>query len=72
MSVCSSVLCILVVGYKNVCLYVRLYVCIVYTYLCQVTKNAGVTSTEPCPRYAHMLVYDNVKKIHYMFGGKKW
>ncbi|KAG8180418.1 hypothetical protein JTE90_022767 [Oedothorax gibbosus] len=24
---------------------------------------------EPCPRFAHQLVYDHVKKIHYLFGG---
>ncbi|CAG0889290.1 unnamed protein product [Darwinula stevensoni] len=24
---------------------------------------------EPCPRYAHQLVYDEVHKIHYLFGG---
>ncbi|XP_018018491.1 muskelin [Hyalella azteca] len=24
---------------------------------------------EPCPRFAHQLVYDHVNKIHYMFGG---
>ncbi|RWS09436.1 muskelin-like protein [Dinothrombium tinctorium] len=25
--------------------------------------------SEPCPRFAHQLVYDNIKKIHYLFGG---
>ncbi|XP_037789855.1 muskelin-like isoform X1 [Penaeus monodon] len=24
---------------------------------------------EPCPRYAHQLVYDDTKKVHYLFGG---
>ncbi|KAF7996641.1 hypothetical protein HCN44_002287 [Aphidius gifuensis] len=24
---------------------------------------------EPCPRFAHQLVYDKYKKIHYLFGG---
>ncbi|KAF3425856.1 hypothetical protein E2986_01738 [Frieseomelitta varia] len=24
---------------------------------------------EPCPRYAHQLVYDYVKKVHFLFGG---
>ncbi|XP_033315653.1 muskelin isoform X1 [Bombus bifarius] len=24
---------------------------------------------EPCPRYAHQLVYDHVKKVHFLFGG---
>lgn len=24
---------------------------------------------EPCPRFAHQLVYDKIKKIHYLFGG---
>ncbi|EDW85574.2 uncharacterized protein Dwil_GK23081 [Drosophila willistoni] len=24
---------------------------------------------EPCPRYAHQLVYDDVEKMHYLFGG---
>lgn len=25
--------------------------------------------SEPCPRYAHQLVYDWINKIHYLFGG---
>ncbi|XP_067122078.1 muskelin [Centruroides vittatus] len=25
--------------------------------------------TEPCPRFAHQLVYDHIKKVHYLFGG---
>lgn len=25
--------------------------------------------TEPCPRYAHQLVYDWINKVHYLFGG---
>ncbi|XP_026673442.1 muskelin isoform X4 [Ceratina calcarata] len=24
---------------------------------------------EPCPRYAHQLVYDPVRKVHFLFGG---
>ncbi|KAK2582051.1 hypothetical protein KPH14_002756 [Odynerus spinipes] len=24
---------------------------------------------EPCPRFAHQLVYDRIKKVHYLFGG---
>lgn len=24
---------------------------------------------EPCPRFAHQLVYDHVKRVHYLFGG---
>ncbi|XP_012154161.1 muskelin 1 isoform X2 [Megachile rotundata] len=24
---------------------------------------------EPCPRFAHQLVYDHVKKVHFLFGG---
>lgn len=24
---------------------------------------------EPCPRYAHQLVYDANRKVHYLFGG---
>ncbi|XP_063693965.1 muskelin-like [Bolinopsis microptera] len=35
----------------------------------EVGKNAGCTEPEPCPRFAHMLVYDSRKKLHYMFGG---
>ncbi|XP_030373545.1 muskelin [Scaptodrosophila lebanonensis] len=30
-------------------------------------KNSGVA--EPCPRYAHQLVYDEMAKTHYLFGG---
>ncbi|RWS30108.1 muskelin-like protein [Leptotrombidium deliense] len=38
-------------------------------------KNDNVCSSvindklEPCPRFAHQLVYDNIKKVHYLFGG---
>lgn len=31
-------------------------------------KNQTIC-TEPCPRYAHQLVYDTVNKVHYLFGG---
>ncbi|KAL0278114.1 UNVERIFIED_CONTAM: hypothetical protein PYX00_000022 [Menopon gallinae] len=24
---------------------------------------------EPCPRFAHQLVYDHINKVHYLFGG---
>ena len=24
---------------------------------------------EPVPRFAHQLVYDHIRKVHYMFGG---
>ncbi|XP_058797930.1 muskelin [Phymastichus coffea] len=24
---------------------------------------------EPCPRFAHQLVYDHIRKVHYLFGG---
>ncbi|GAB6029244.1 Muskelin 1, intracellular mediator containing kelch motif [Chamberlinius hualienensis] len=26
-------------------------------------------NVEPCPRFAHQLVYDHVSKVHYLFGG---
>lgn len=32
------------------------------------TKAQGIYS-EPCPRYAHQLVYDWSTKVHYLFGG---
>ncbi|XP_035224067.1 muskelin-like isoform X2 [Stegodyphus dumicola] len=34
-------------------------------------ENATKTEqpSEPCPRFAHQLVYDHIRKIHYMFGG---
>ncbi|CAO3664670.1 unnamed protein product [Umbelopsis ramanniana] len=28
-----------------------------------------VNETEPCPRYAHQLVYDHINKVQYLFGG---
>ena len=31
--------------------------------------NGKSSTVEPCPRYAHQLVYDDVAKFHYMFGG---
>ncbi|XP_068620110.1 muskelin [Battus philenor] len=38
------------------------------TWTC-VYRNDNVTSTEPRPRFAHQLVYDPTRKIHYLFGG---
>jgi len=26
-------------------------------------------NVEPCPRFAHQLVYDHIHKVHYLFGG---
>ncbi|CAH4030331.1 unnamed protein product [Pieris brassicae] len=34
-----------------------------------VYRNEAVTPMEPRPRFAHQLVYDPVRKIHYLFGG---
>uniref|UniRef100_A0A8D9A7M5 Muskelin n=1 Tax=Cacopsylla melanoneura TaxID=428564 RepID=A0A8D9A7M5_9HEMI len=28
-----------------------------------------MSTVEPCPRFAHQLVYDSVNKVHYLFGG---
>lgn len=33
------------------------------------TTTVPVTSLEPCPRYAHQLVYDVKRRVHYLFGG---
>lgn len=30
---------------------------------------AQMSNKEPCPRYAHQLVYDDNAKLHYLFGG---
>ncbi|KAJ0174253.1 hypothetical protein K1T71_010399 [Dendrolimus kikuchii] len=38
------------------------------TWTC-VYRNDSVAPNEPRPRFAHQLVYDPVKKIHYLFGG---
>jgi hypothetical protein len=32
-------------------------------------KNGSTHPREPCPRYAHQLVYDHESRIHYLFGG---
>ncbi|KAI9560300.1 hypothetical protein GHT06_014315 [Daphnia sinensis] len=32
-------------------------------------SNSKMPGEEPCPRFAHQLVYDHVKKAHYLFGG---
>lgn len=37
-------------------------------------SSNGATSwsqkhVEPLPRFAHQLVYDHVRKVHYLFGG---
>ncbi|XP_037295113.1 muskelin isoform X2 [Manduca sexta] len=34
-----------------------------------VYRNDSVAPRDPRPRFAHQLVYDPVKKIHYLFGG---
>ncbi|XP_076804346.1 muskelin-like isoform X1 [Clavelina lepadiformis] len=31
--------------------------------------ESGIRGPEPCPRYAHQLVYDFERNVHYMFGG---
>ncbi|KAG1683391.1 Muskelin [Nymphon striatum] len=28
-----------------------------------------INTTAPCPRFAHQLVYDHIRKVHYLFGG---
>ncbi|XP_052743580.1 muskelin [Bicyclus anynana] len=38
------------------------------TWTC-VYRNDSVSPSEPRPRFAHQLVYDPVRKIHYLFGG---
>ncbi|XP_045452332.1 muskelin [Melitaea cinxia] len=38
------------------------------TWTC-VYRNESVAPSEPRPRFAHQLVYDPVRKIHYLFGG---
>ncbi|XP_034835411.1 LOW QUALITY PROTEIN: muskelin [Maniola hyperantus] len=38
------------------------------TWTC-VYRNDCITPSEPRPRFAHQLVYDPVRKIHYLFGG---
>lgn len=35
----------------------------------QCFTKAQHTCTEPCPRYAHQLVYDQRRQLHYLFGG---
>ncbi|XP_063385695.1 muskelin [Cydia fagiglandana] len=38
------------------------------TWTC-VYRNDSIAPHEPRPRFAHQLVYDPVRKIHYLFGG---
>lgn len=33
------------------------------------SSTANSERSEPCPRFAHQLVYDHIKKCHYLFGG---
>ncbi|KAF2367043.1 Muskelin N-terminal [Trinorchestia longiramus] len=35
----------------------------------EVSGDGPDSRGEPCPRFAHQLVYDHVNKVHYMFGG---
>lgn len=42
------------------------------TTIAGIPKNSAVfpgTAVEPCPRYAHQLVYDMKQRVHYLFGG---
>lgn len=32
-------------------------------------KSRSNSCIEPCPRYAHQLVYDWTNRLHYLFGG---
>ncbi|KAK9400227.1 muskelin [Crotalus adamanteus] len=32
-------------------------------------SNKSLQEEEPCPRFAHQLVYDELHKVHYLFGG---
>uniref|UniRef100_A0A1B0CC51 Muskelin N-terminal domain-containing protein n=2 Tax=Lutzomyia longipalpis TaxID=7200 RepID=A0A1B0CC51_LUTLO len=45
-----------------------IYKCDHSTENCCSNKNQ-VMCSEPCPRYAHQLVYDATNRIHYLFGG---
>ncbi|KAI8984520.1 Muskelin N-terminus-domain-containing protein [Mycotypha africana] len=33
------------------------------------TDKEDIYKTEPCPRFAHQMVYDPMEKTHYIFGG---
>lgn len=39
----------------------------IYTY--KHHSNSIDCPIEPCPRFAHQFVYDDVDKVHYLFGG---
>jgi hypothetical protein len=41
-----------------------------YTQCEQQSTGTDCAPNEPCVRYAHQFVYDSVKKVHYLFGGK--
>ncbi|XP_037947851.1 muskelin [Teleopsis dalmanni] len=44
----------------------------IYTYrhnICHITGVVKKEPNEPCPRYAHQMVYDDTVKLHYLFGG---
>ncbi|XP_055919680.1 muskelin isoform X2 [Eupeodes corollae] len=45
----------------------------IYTrrYVPETKQNDKLSNSlsEPCPRYAHQLIYDEVAKMHYLFGG---
>ncbi|XP_037927046.1 muskelin [Hermetia illucens] len=46
----------------------RIYTCKHPTERCY-SKTQEDNHSEPCPRYAHQLVYDDIRKVHYLFGG---
>ncbi|XP_054163494.1 muskelin-like isoform X2 [Oppia nitens] len=37
--------------------------------LTNITNDESHEMSQPCPRYAHQLVYDHFNKCHYLFGG---
>ncbi|XP_062501613.1 muskelin-like isoform X2 [Corticium candelabrum] len=34
-------------------------------------QRLSADPVEPCPRYAHQLVYDHIRKVHYLFAGNR-
>ncbi|XP_055379380.1 muskelin isoform X2 [Condylostylus longicornis] len=47
----------------------RIYTCKHASDQCYNKIDKGDKHAEPCPRYAHQLVFDEIQKVHYLFGG---
>ncbi|KAG1683390.1 Muskelin [Nymphon striatum] len=58
------------ISYPNECYcYIIFRSCIYKNDNTDLQYWSKINTTAPCPRFAHQLVYDHIRKVHYLFGG---